>query len=226
MAKLTYYGHSCFLVESGGFAVIVDPFLTGNPRATVRAEDIACDFIVVTHAHGDHLGDAVPIAKRTGATIITNYEIANHCEKEGAKVHPLHIGGGASFPFGRAKLTQAFHGSSFADGSYGGNPAGVVLRLPDAVVYHAGDTGLFSDMQLIGEEGLDAALLPIGDNFTMGPDDAVRAVRFLKPKMVVPMHYNTFDVIGTDPQSFRRKAEREAGVRVVVLEPGQSVEVG
>lgn len=225
MAKLTYYGHACFLVEAGGRAILIDPFLTGNPQAPAGAGDLHADFIVVTHAHGDHLGDAVPIAKRTNATVISNYEIASYCEKQGVKTHAMHIGGAAAFPFGRAKLTQALHGSSFPDGSYGGNPAGVVLRLGDRVVYHAGDTGLFSDMQLIGEEGLDVAILPIGDNFTMGVDDAVRAVRFLKPKAVVPMHYNTFEIIDADPDSFRRKVERASAARVVVLEPGKSWEI-
>jgi len=225
MAKLTYYGHACFLVEAEGRAILIDPFLNGNPKAPIAAEKAKADFIVVTHAHGDHLGDAIPIAKRTGATIIANYEIATYCAKQGAKTHGLHIGGSAAFPFGRAKLTQALHGSAFPDGSYGGNPTGVVLHAGGRVIYHAGDTGLFSDMQLIGEEGLDVALLPIGDNFTMGIDDAVRAVKFLKPKTVVPMHYNTFEVIGADPGSFRTKAERDTGARVVVLDPGQSLEI-
>jgi L-ascorbate metabolism protein UlaG (beta-lactamase superfamily) len=224
MAKLTYYGHACFLVESDGTAILIDPFLEGNPLASIGPGEVRADFIIVTHGHGDHLGDAIPIAKRTGATVISNFEIASYCGKQGAKIHAMHIGGSAAFPFGRAKLTQALHGSSFPDGSYAGNPAGVILWMGGRVLYHAGDTGLFMDMQLIGEAGLDVAILPIGDNFTMGIEDAVRATRFLKPKTVVPMHYNTFGIIGADPGAFRESVEREKLASVVVLEPGKSWE--
>jgi len=224
MVTITWLGHAAFSIEDGTHVILIDPFLTGNPKATARAEEVAADFIIVTHAHGDHLGDSVAIAKRTGATIISNYEIANRCQQEGASAHPLHIGGGRDFPFGRAQLTLALHGSSFPDGSYGGNPAGVVLKIGGKTIYHAGDTGLFGDMKLIGDRNaLDVAILPIGDNFTMGIDDAVYAVQLLHPKIVVPIHYETFDVIRQDPQSFRARVETETSARCHVLDPGGSL---
>ena len=166
---LTYYGHSCFGIKNGDARLLIDPFLTGNPRAAVAADQAEADYLLVSHAHGDHLGDAIAIAKRTGATIVANFEIASHCMKAGCEAHALHIGGGWNFPFGRVKLTIAHHGSSFADGSYGGNPAGFLITIEGKTIYHACDTGLFYDMKLIGEEGVDVAILPIGDNFTMGP---------------------------------------------------------
>lgn len=224
MVTITWLGHSAFSIEDGTHTILIDPFLTGNPKAAVRAEDVKADFIIVTHAHGDHLGDAVPISKRTGAMVISNYEIACHCQQEGAAAHPLHIGGGHEFPFGRVQLTQALHGSSFPDGSYGGNPAGAVLKVGGKTLYHAGDTGLFGDMKLIGDRNaLDLAILPIGDNFTMGIDDAVYAVQLLHPKAVVPIHYDTFDVIRQDPRSFRARVETETSARCQVLNPGESL---
>ena len=165
----------------------------------------------------------MPIAKRTGATIIANHEIATFCAGEGVSVHPLHIGGGRDFPFGRVKLTIAHHGSSFPDGGYGGNPAGFLLTIKGSKIYHAGDTGLFYDMKLIGEEGIDLAILPIGDNFTMGPQDALKAVKFINPKIVVPIHYDTFEVIRQDPHAFARMVETETAAKCMVLEPGQSL---
>jgi L-ascorbate metabolism protein UlaG (beta-lactamase superfamily) len=207
----------------GGATLLTDPFLTGNPLAAVTADEVSADYILVSHAHGDHLGDAVPIAKRTGATIIANFEIAAYCGNEGVNAHPLHIGGGRDFPFGRVKLTIAHHGSSFPDGSYGGNPAGFLLTLEGKKIYHACDTGLFYDMKLIGEEGIDLAMLPIGDNFTMGPEDALKAVKFIEPKIVVPIHYDTFEVIEQDPHAFARMVEAETSARCMVLKPGDSL---
>lgn len=225
MPKVTFHGHSCFLVEDEGGKIIIDPFLSGNPQAKVSAKDINVDFVIVTHGHGDHLGDTVEIAKRCGATCISNFEIVNYCQGKGVKGHPLHIGGAFEFPFGKAKLTIAHHGSSFPDGTYAGAPCGVVLDFKDGKkIYHAGDTGLFYDMKLIGEEGLDLALIPIGDNFTMGISDAVKAVRLLSPKTVIPMHYNTFDVIGADPKRFKEEVEVEKKTKVVILKPGESFE--
>ena len=221
--EVTWYGHACFSIVGGGATLLTDPFLTGNPLAAVTADEVSADYILVSHAHGDHLGDAVPIAKRTGATIIANFEIATYCGNEGANAHPLHIGGGRDFPFGRVKLTIAHHGSSFPDGSYGGNPAGFLLTLEGKKIYHACDTGLFYDMKLIGEEGIDLAILPIGDNFTMGPEDALKAVKFIEPKIVVPIHYDTFEVIEQDPHAFARMVEAETSARCMVLKPGDSL---
>ncbi len=218
--KLTFLGHACFTIEGGGARLIIDPFLTDNPLAAAKADEIEADFVLVSHAHGDHLGDAISIAKRTGAIVVSNFEIANYAGAQGVEAHPLHIGGGRDFPFGRVKLTIAHHGSSFPDGSYGGNPCGFLLTIEGQTIYHACDTGLFYDMKLIGEEGVDLAILPIGDNFTMGPKDALRAVKLIEPKAVIPIHYDTFDLIAQDPQAFARAVEGETSAACVVLEPG------
>jgi L-ascorbate metabolism protein UlaG (beta-lactamase superfamily) len=225
MATLTYHGHACFSVRGGGYTIWIDPFLTGNPQADLAARDVEeADYILVSHGHGDHLGDAVSIARRTGATAISNAEIAVYCEGQGVEAHGLQMGGGFSFPFGLVKMTIAHHGSHLPDGSYGGNPGGFLFDVEDHRIYHAGDTGLFYDMKLIGEEQpIDLALLPIGDNYTMGPADALKAVGFLMPKLVIPMHYNTFDVIQQDPYAFVSRAKEIAGVDAVVLLPGQSL---
>jgi L-ascorbate metabolism protein UlaG (beta-lactamase superfamily) len=221
MATLTYYGHSTWALETKGTTILIDPFFTGNPQASVTAGDVRANFIILTHAHGDHYGDTVEIAKRTGATLISNFEIVNYCQKQGvANAHPLHLGGGHAFPFGRAKLTVAHHGSSFPDGTYGGNPAGVVIEFEGKRLYDAGDTALFSDMTLIGQPGLDVALLPIGDNFTMGPDDAAAAAKFLRARTVIPEHYNTWPVIAQDPEVFKRKVEGSTESKVVILKSG------
>ena len=210
VVRLTYHSHACFSIDVGGTSLLIDPFLTGNALADVDAGQVAADYILVSHGHGDHVGDTVAIAKRTGATTISNFEIQSWLLSQGVEsAHPLHIGGGFDFPFGRVKLTIAHHGSALPDGSYGGNPAGFLLTLVGKTVYHACDTGLFYDMKLIGEEGLDLAILPIGDNFTMGPDDALRAVKLLEPKVVIPIHYDTFDVIKQDPHAFARRVEAE-----------------
>jgi L-ascorbate metabolism protein UlaG (beta-lactamase superfamily) len=226
MPKLTWYSHACFLIETKGTRILTDPFLSGNPLAPVKPEEIKADYILVSHGHFDHLGDTVDLARRTGATVVSNFEIQNWLSAQGLeKLHPLHIGGGHDFPWGRLKLTIAHHGSGLPDGSYGGNPAGFLLYLEGKKIYHACDTALFYGMKLIGEEGIDLAILPIGDNFTMGPDDALRAVRLLEPRRVMPIHYNTFEVIAQDPQAWGQRVRQETGVEVVVLEPGQSLEV-
>jgi L-ascorbate metabolism protein UlaG (beta-lactamase superfamily) len=224
--RMRWLGHSCLLFESDGQKVLVDPFLTGNPVAPLKADDVAANFILVSHGHGDHLGDAVPIAKRTGATVVANYEIATWLEKQGVQAHGMQHGGGFAFPFGRVKLTLAFHGSMLPDGSNGGNPVGFLITFRDGRrVYDAADTGLFGDMKLIGEEGVDLALLPIGDNYTMGPDDALRAVELLKPRRVMPIHYNTFPLIAQDADAWAGRVKSKTGTDAVVLKPGDWLQV-
>lgn len=223
-SKLTWYSHACFLIQTDGTNLLVDPFFSGNPLSPIQADQVKPDYILVSHGHGDHLGDTVAIAKRTGATVISNFEIHNWLAAQGVEsLHPQHIGGGFNYPWGRVKLTIAHHGSALPDGSYGGNPCGFLFYIDRRKIYHACDTGLFYDMKLIGEEGIDLAILPIGDNFTMGPDDALRAVKLIEPKQVVPIHYNTFDVIKQDPHAWAQRVYTETGAEVTVLKPGQDL---
>lgn len=224
--KLTWYGHGSFRIDVDGQVLLVDPFFTDNPSAAVGADEVEADFILISHGHGDHTGDAAAVAKRTGAKIISNFEIANWFEDQGLEVHPQHLGGGFQHPFGYLKLSLALHGSALPDGSYGGNPAGFLLTTADhKKLYLACDTGLFGDMRLIGEEGIDLAALPIGDNFTMGPDDALKAVKFLQPKHVIPVHYNTWELIEQDPEAWAKRVEAETTVKAHVLQPGESFTV-
>lgn len=221
--KYLWYGHGTHGIETGEFKVVVDPFFTGNPSASASADEVEADFIVVSHGHGDHIGDAIDIANRTGALVISNHEIANWLGAQGLeKVHGQHIGGGFNHPFGYLKLTQALHGSGLPDGTYGGNPAGILLTIQTGEkIYLACDTGLFAGMKLIGEEGIDLAVLPIGDNYTMGPDDALRAVQMIQPKHVVPVHYNTWPVIAQDPIAWAHMVEEQLDTLVHVLKPGE-----
>ena len=180
----------------------------------------------MSHGHGDHVGDTVAIAQRTGATVIANFEIQNWLAGQGVdNGHPQHIGGGFDYPWGRVKLTMAQHGSALPDGSYGGNPCGFLFYIQGKKIYHACDTGLFYDMKLIGEEGIDLAILPIGDNFTMGPVDALRAVKLIEPARVVPIHYNTFDIIKQDPDDWAEKVRGETKAAVTVMKPGDTIEL-
>ena len=219
--KFIWYGHGTSGFETGGYKIIVDPYFTGNPAASTTADAVEPDFILVSHGHGDHVGDVVPIAKRTGCLVITNAEIAGWLGKQGVNVHAQHLGGGYQHPFGHLKFTLAIHGSGLPDGSCGGNPAGFLLTTNDGKkIYWACDTGLFGDMALIGAAGLDLAVLPIGDNFTMGPDDALLAVKLLEPKHVIPVHYNTWDVIKADPDAWAARVEAETDTKAHVLEPG------
>ncbi|MBN2149554.1 MAG: metal-dependent hydrolase [Anaerolineales bacterium] len=222
--KIIWYGHATLGIKTGNYTILIDPFFSGNPSANVAADTVAADYILVSHGHGDHVGDTVEIARRTGATVITNFEIATWLDAQGVKTHAQHLGGGFQHPFGYLKLTLALHGSALPDGSCGGNPAGFLLTTNDGQkIYIAGDTGLFGDMRLIGEEGIDLAVLPIGDNFTMGPEDALRAVKLIQPKHVIPVHFNTWDLIVQDPVAWAKCVQAETQAQVHVLKPGDGV---
>ena len=224
MPKLTFLSHAGFMVEGASTRIVFDPFLTGNPLARSKPGEMKADYIILTHGHGDHFGDSVEIAKSNGATIIAPNELALYCESKGATVHPMHIGGAHHFPFGRVKLTIAHHGSAVPDGSYTGEPAGILLTMDDKTFYHAGDTGLFYDMKLIGEMNqIHVAALPIGDNFTMGIDDAVKATEFLQPDMVIPIHFKTWDIIDVDPEEFVSKVQSK-GFKAKILDIGESLD--
>jgi L-ascorbate metabolism protein UlaG (beta-lactamase superfamily) len=226
--KITYYGQSTFLFETDEHSVIIDPFISANPHAGVKVEDIRVSHVLLTHGHGDHILDAEPIARNNQATIVAPNELAGIFGKKGLQVHPMSIGGAHTFEFGRVKLTQAFHSSSVEteDGLvYAGMPVGIVLSIGGKSIYHAGDTGLFGDMKLIGEyNNLDVALLPIGDNFTMGPEDATLAAQWLHAGLTIPMHYNTFPLINQDGNAFTHGLEAK-GLRAKELKPGESIEV-
>ncbi|NNU95721.1 metal-dependent hydrolase [Anoxybacillus sp. EFIL] len=224
--KVTYHGHSVVKIETSGKTIFIDPFITGNPTTDLKAEDVYVDVILLTHGHNDHVGDTVALAKKHDALVIAPYELATYLGWKGVRVHPMHIGGSFSFDFGKVKLTQAFHGSSYVEENetivYTGMPSGILFSAEGKTIYHAGDTALFSDMKLIGEmNDIDVAFLPIGDNFTMGPEDAAVAARWLKAKIAVPIHYNTFPVIQQDPQRFVKMIE---GVGRI-LHVGESIEL-
>ena len=227
--RLTFLGHAAVSLRHEGHELLIDPFLTGNPAAAVASADVDPQTIVITHAHADHVGDAVAIARRTGARIVSAVEIAAQLAREGVDTLGANIGGRVAMPWGALRFTPAWHSSGFADGSYGGMPMGVVLEIGGRRVYHAGDTGLFGDMQWIGRHGLDVALLPIGGHYTMDPEEALEAVALLRPRRVVPIHYDTFPVIAQDAMAFRDAVaglgERGGGAVVHPLAPGEALDL-
>ena len=220
----TFHGHACFTLAAGDTTVLFDPFLTGNPVAQVTPEDLAASHIFVSHGHYDHIPDAVGIAKRTGATVIGTLEVAGWIGNQGvAAVHGMQPGGSYKFPFGRVKLTIAHHGSMLPDGSYGGVAVGAIVDLGGKRVYYTGNSALTYDMKLYGEEGIDVLILPIGDNYTMGPEDALRCIKLVGPKVVIPLHYDTWPPIAQDAAAFCKAVEAETGAMCHVVGVEESV---
>ena len=229
---LTWLGHGGWQIKSGECSILLDPFLNECPTACVKANEIDADFILVSHGHFDHIADVADIAKRTGATVVAVFEIAqwltnNHSVKNTVG---MNIGGWADLQkgdesIGRVKMTLALHSSQLPDGSYGGNPVGYVLEAGERRVYFACDTALFSDMQLIGELGLDAAVLPIGDLFTMGLQDSVRATQFLNPQKVLPAHYNTWPPIEQDADAWADLIRSQTDAEPIVIQPGETAKI-
>ncbi|MEA2062679.1 MAG: metal-dependent hydrolase [Gemmatimonadota bacterium] len=227
MASITYYGHSAFMIDTGSHRVLIDPFISGNPQATVSADELSCDAILLTHGHGDHLGDTISIAQRCGALVVTTYELAGYLDTQDVRNHPMHIGGAREFEFGTVKLIPAFHGGG-VEGVEGLSctPCGFLFTFGGTTVMHSGDTSLTIEFELIGRmHRIDVALLPIGDNFTMGPEDALEAVCMLKPKLVVPMHYNTWELIAQDSKQFKQAVESETSSKVALVAPGETLEL-
>ncbi|KQS40175.1 metal-dependent hydrolase [Exiguobacterium sp. Leaf196] len=228
--KLTYHGQSTVTIETNGHHLVIDPFFSGNDKATTNPDDVKADFILLTHAHADHMLDAERIAKATGATIIATHELATYLSFKGLNVHPMNLGGQFEFSFGKVKMTQAFHSSSIIDEekqtiTYMGMPAGFLLTIEGKEIYHAGDTALFGDLALYGaHHEIDLAFLPIGDNFTMGPDDALIAADMLQAKAVIPIHYDTFDLIKQDANAFCEQIEAQ-GQTGHLLAIGESLEL-
>jgi L-ascorbate metabolism protein UlaG (beta-lactamase superfamily) len=217
---ITWHGHATYSLDIDGTKVVVDPFFApNNPVAKVTQEEVSADVILITHGHGDHIADAIPLAKRTGAKVICNFEIGNWLMGKGVEnVHQQHLGGGFQHDFAHVKMTVAFHGSGLPDGSYGGMPGGFLITAGDKKIYIAGDTALFSDMQLIGRVGLDVAILPIGDNFTMGIDDSIEALKYLRPAVAIPCHYNTWPPIAQDVDAWAMRIAPETDSKAVVME--------
>ncbi|MEC9488939.1 MAG: metal-dependent hydrolase [Halanaerobium sp.] len=220
--RVKFLGHAALLITAGSKHFLFDPYLSGNPAASSEPEDIKTDYVFVSHAHGDHIGDTEQIAMANQALVISTAEVAGRLAKSGLKAHPMHVGGTHDFPFGRVRVTPAFHGS----GIPGGMACGFVITTEGKTVYFAGDTGLFSDMKLLGElERIDLAFVPIGGNYTMDASDAVKAVEFLQPGVVIPIHYNTMEVIQADPVRFKAEVEEKTDSQCIILKPGEEWEL-
>lgn len=225
--EISYHGHSIVKIKTNEKNIIIDPFIRGNELTDLKVEEEKPDVILLTHGHNDHVGDTVELAKANNSLVVAPNELANYLAWQGVNAHPMHIGGSYQFEFGKVKYTQAFHGSSYVTGDneivYTGMPGGILFYAEGLTIYHAGDTALFGDMKLIGERNnIDVAFLPIGDNFTMGPEDAAYAVSLLKPKTVVPIHYNTFPLIKQDPTKFEELVKDS---KVQIVKPGDKVQL-
>ena len=220
--EMTWLGHGSWAIETGGHTILLDPFLNDSPTSPVKADDVRADYILVSHGHFDHVADVASIANRTGATVVAAYEVSAWFESQhGVKnTVGMNLGGGIDLPFGRVTMTVAHHSSQLPDGSYGGNPAGFLLKLADGTVYFACDTALFSDMQLIGRAGIDLAVLPIGDLFTMGPADSIEAIKLIHPRRVAPAHYNTWPPIEQNAATWADSVRANTEAEPVVLDPG------
>ena len=225
--SIKWLGHYAFEIRTGDQTVLVDPFVNDNPVATVSADDLEADFILVTHGHADHVADVASIANRTGATVVAPVEVASwfQSQQNVENTIQLNLGGGIQLPFGHVRMTIAHHSSSMPDGSYGGNPAGYILTLAEGKVYFSGDTALFMEMELYGRQGIDLAILSIGDHFTMGPEDSVQAVKMLKPARVVPAHFNTWPPIEQDAGAWADKVSATTEAQPVVLDINGVIEL-
>lgn len=221
---IKWYGHGTYGLDVGSHRIVVDPFFApDNPVAPVSADEVEAHYILQTHGHGDHISDTVALAKRTGALVIGNFEICNWISAQGhEETHGMNIGGGYQFPFGRVDMTLALHSSGLPDGAYGGNPGGFVVSADNRKVYFAGDTAVFSDMSLIGDMGLDVAVLPIGDNFTMNAKSSIKAIEFLRPRVVIPGHYDTWPVVAQDAEEWEKRVREDTDAQPIVLAVGES----
>jgi L-ascorbate metabolism protein UlaG (beta-lactamase superfamily) len=224
--ELTWLGHGSWAIDTGRYKLLLDPFLDDSPTAPLKSSQAEADVILVSHGHFDHCADVAKIAARTGATVAATFEVCEWFKSQGVKpekLQPLNLGGGVDLPPGRVKMTVAHHSSTMPDGSAGGNPGGFLLRLMDRKIYFACDTALFGDMKLIGAAGIDLAVLPIGDIFTMGPEDAVEAVKLIGPKRVAPAHYNTWSLIAQDAAAWAQRVQAETTAEPLVIEPGGKI---